>query len=127
MYQDQIIDTCDVMYYPLMCDICIVMYMRTVNSLHIYSADEKQHKRRNKFSEKQTYGCGYMDVRQAKTESFTTTWGPVGFTKESHPLWIMVSHFCHTMLSSRRSTKSLLNHTGSKWCNLIGHLNVSPA
>ena len=67
--------------------------MYTVNCLHIiHSDDEKQHKQKNKIIEKQTYGCGYMDVRQAKTENFTTTWGPVGFTKENHPLWIMVSH-----------------------------------
>ena len=55
------------------------------------SDDERRPKGRKKFDEKQSYGCGYMEVRQAKREYFTTTWGPVGFSKENHPLWIMVS------------------------------------
>ena len=53
--------------------------------------DQKHPKQKNKFDEKLTYGCGYMDVRQAKKECFTTTWGPVRFIKENHPLWIMVN------------------------------------
>lgn len=66
------------------------------------SDDEKRPKRRKKFDEKQTYGCGYMDVRQAKSENFTTSWGPVGFSKDQHPLQLMVSEFpsqCSTVVS----------------------------
>ena len=64
------------------CDVDILLYR---------SDDEKQPKRKKKFDEKQSYGCGYMKVRQAKREYFTTTWGPVGFSKENHPLQIMAS------------------------------------
>ena len=61
------------------------------NYLTSGSDDEMQPRERKKFDEKQSYGCGYMEVRQAKREYFTTTWGPVRFCKENHPLWIMVS------------------------------------
>lgn len=62
-----------------------------VCALIFFSDDERQPKRKKKFDEKKSYGCGYMEVRQAKREYFTTTWGPVGFSKENHPLQIMVS------------------------------------
>ena len=54
------------------------------------SDGEQQPKK--KFSEKQTYESDYMDVRKAKKENFSTTWGPVKFSKENHPLWIMVNN-----------------------------------
>lgn len=38
--------------------------------------NERRPKQRRRFDEKQTYGCGYMDVRQTRTENFSTTWGP---------------------------------------------------
>jgi hypothetical protein len=57
------------------------------------SDDEVKPRQRKKFDEKRSYGCGYMEVRQAKKEYFTTTWGPVSFSKENHPLWIMVNRF----------------------------------
>ena len=56
------------------------------------SDDERKPKRKRKFDEKQTYGCGYMDVRQSKTENFTTVWGPVGYCKDNHPLQVMVCY-----------------------------------
>ena len=70
---------------------CIIIYV-------CHSDVERRPSRRGKFDEKLTYGCGYMDVRQSKTENFTTTWGPVGFTKENHSLWIMVSDIYYVLL-----------------------------
>ena len=67
------------------------MYFNLMKQLYAcHSDNERRPSRRGKFDEKLTYGCGYMDVRQSKTENFTTTWGPIGFTKENHSLWIMV-------------------------------------
>ena len=72
-----------------------------INSLVSFCSDgERRPNGRKKFDEKHSYGCGYMEVRQAKRECFTTRWGPVKFSKENHPLWIMVRVFSWSNLAS---------------------------
>ena len=87
------------------------MYMYMVNHIIIimHSDDEKQPKRKKKFDEKQRYGCGYMEVRQAKREYFTTTWGPLGFSKENHPLQIMASGRACTYVGHSCCRESAVN------------------
>ena len=37
------------------------------------------------------YGCDFYDVVDRAYHNYTTSWGPVGFKKEHHPLAIMVN------------------------------------
>ena len=45
--------------------------------------------------EEDRYGCGYRTIEQRKKESYSCSWGPVGFKKATHPLAIMVLYSLH--------------------------------
>ena len=40
--------------------------------------------------ERNMYGCDYNTLCVREKCNYTTSWGPVGFRKENHPLAIMV-------------------------------------
>lgn len=47
-------------------------------------------KKKRRPGEKETYGTSYGDVWANSKQNFSTSWGPVGFKKDNHPLAIMV-------------------------------------
>lgn len=45
----------------------------------------------SKIHENQDRDCDYVDFKEKKCSSFITSWGPVGFKKDNHPLALMVN------------------------------------
>ena len=55
------------------------------------NTDYVSSKKRRSTTSDMTYGCGFTEVQSAPRKNYSTTWGPIEFDRDNHPLAIMVS------------------------------------
>ena len=64
-----------------------------INGMYVYAnrTNESDTPNIERVANELERGCDYCDVVDRADHDYTTSWGPVGFKKENHPLALMVS------------------------------------